>query len=103
MAWKLKTRAVPTKMVRRATQNFVDSLIGSIGALYLTIISFVLIYSYVGINLYQHNQTLTTPVAVDKLLALHYLTGGNDGLVRDAKLKDLPNFFADALSSDSMN
>jgi hypothetical protein len=97
-----KPLAVPTKMVRRPTPNFVDSLIGSIGALYVTIISFVLIYSYVGINLYQHNQTFPKLVAVDKLLALRHLTVGNHVLIRDAKLSDLPRFFSDA-QSESFN
>ena len=96
MARKLKKLGVPTKMARHPTPNFVDSLIGSIGALYVTIISFVLIYSYVGINLYQHNQTFPMLVAVDKLLALRHLTVGNHLLIRDAKLSDLPRFFSDA-------
>jgi len=85
-------------MVRRPTQNFVDSLIGSIGSLYLTIISFVLIYSYVGMTLYQHNQTLPALVALDKLLVLRDLSSGTRLYVRDAKMKDLPNFFSGAVS-----
>jgi hypothetical protein len=88
---------VPTKMVRRPTSNFVDSLIGSIGTLYLTIISFVLIYSYVGIDLYQHNQTLPALIALDKLLVLRDLSSGTHSYVREAKIKDLPNFLTDAM------
>jgi hypothetical protein len=97
MSRKLKTFAVPTKIARRPTPNFVDSLIGSIGALYLTIISFVLIYSYVGINLYQHNQTLPALIALDKLLVLRDLSSGTHSYVREAKIKDLPNFLIDAM------
>ena len=91
---------MPTKMIHHPTPNFADSLISSIGALYLTIISFVLIYSYVGVNLYQQNQTVTKLVALDKLLALHHLTAEQHlhSSVRDAKLKDLPRFFVDAQS-----
>jgi hypothetical protein len=94
---KPKTLGVPTKTVRRPTPNFVDSLISSIGALYLTIISFVLIYSYVGINLYQHNQTLPALIALDKLLVLRDLSNGTHPYVREAKIKDLPNFLVDAM------
>jgi hypothetical protein len=44
---------MPTKLVSRPTQNFVDSLISSIGGLYLTIISFAAVYCYVGFNQYR--------------------------------------------------
>jgi hypothetical protein len=97
MAPKLRMLDVPTKTVRRPTPNFVDSLISSIGALYLTIISFVLIYSYVGINLYQHNQTLPALIALDKLLVLRDVSNGTHPYVREAKIKDLPNFLVDAM------
>jgi hypothetical protein len=89
--------AVATKMVSRPTNDFVDSLIGSIGSLYLTIISFALIYSYISMTLYLQSQTLPALIALDKLLLLRDLSGEVHLSVRDAKVKDLPNFFDKAL------
>src|SRR5437879_153441 len=91
---------MPTKLVSRPTQNFVDSLLSSIGGLYLTIISFAAIYCYVGLNQYEQNQTSSKLVVIDKLLALRTLTAEKHlhPLVRAAKLKDLPHLFVDAQS-----
>jgi hypothetical protein len=89
--------AVSTKPVRRPTHNFVDSLIGSIGSLYVTIISFALIYSYVSVTLYLQSETLPALIALDKLILLRDLSGGAHFHVRDAKIKDLPNFFSEAI------
>jgi hypothetical protein len=58
----------------------------------------VLIYSYVGVHLYQHNQTVPTLIALDKLLVLRHLSIGNHLFIRTARVKDLPNFFSGALS-----
>src|SRR5258705_7531536 len=60
----------------------------------------MLIYSYIGISLYQQHQTDSKLVALDKLLALRHLTAEKHlhALVRDAKVRDLPRFFVDAES-----
>jgi hypothetical protein len=83
-------------MINRRTPNFADSLIGSIGALYLTIISFAAIYTYVSIDQYRYAQTVAKLAALDKLLAMRHLTTGVNLSTRDAKQNDLPRFFLDA-------
>jgi hypothetical protein len=95
---------MPTKLASRPTQNFVDSLISSIGGLYLAIISFAAIYCYAGVNQYEQNQTSSKLVVIDKLLALRTLTAEKHShlLVRVAQLKDLPHFFVDA-QAESFN
>ncbi|MHC2531784.1 hypothetical protein [Bradyrhizobium diazoefficiens] len=95
---------MPTKLVSRPSPNFVDSLIGSISGLYLTIISFAVIYCYVGFNQYEQNLTATKLVAIDKLLALRAITVERNlhPFVRVAQLRDLPRFFVDA-SAESFN
>jgi hypothetical protein len=89
--------AVSTKPVRRPTHNFVDSLIGSIGSIYLTIISFALIYGYVSMTLYLQSETLPALIALDKLLLLRDLSNVIHNNIRDARINDLPNFFSGAI------
>src|SRR4051794_27853823 len=83
---------------RLRASRFVDSLIGSIGSLYIAIISFILIYSYVSVSLYQHSNGLAKLGDLDKLLAIRYLANPNNSAGREAQLKDLPRFFSAALS-----
>jgi hypothetical protein len=90
---------VATKLLTRPSETFVDSLITSIWALYITIISFVALYAYVGINVYEHSQIQPKLVALDKLLALRPLTVfSNFQAIRPAKMKDIPHFFQLAMS-----
>ncbi len=58
----------------------------------------MLVYGYVGVSLYQHNEATTKLVNLDKLLALRYLTGSNPTFSRPATLRDLPHFYSDAMS-----
>jgi hypothetical protein len=91
---------VAIKLKQRSTETFVDSLVTSIGALYLAMISFVALYAYVGINAYQHGQTQTKLIGLDQLLALRKLTAFSDVSMRTARAKDLPHFFSAALSEE---
>lgn len=93
-----------TKLFSRPTENFVDSLINSIGGLYLTIISLAALYCYVAVNQYEQNQTSTKLVVIDKLLALRTLTAEKNlhPPARAAQLRDLPRFFVDA-QNESFN
>lgn len=95
---------MPTKLASRPTPNFVDSLIGSISSLYITIISFAAIYCYVGFNQYEHSLTAAKLVVIDKLLALRTITVERNlhPPARAAQLRDLPHFFLDA-SLESFN
>jgi hypothetical protein len=82
--------------VRQPTRHFLDSLIGSIGSLYVTIISFALLYSYVGTTLFLQGQTLPALVALDKLLLLREMHHVDSDDFKDAEVSDLPSFFVKA-------
>lgn len=73
-----------------------ENLLSSIGSLYLAIVTFVSIYTYVGVSLFEHNQAVSNLVVLDKLLALRYLTHPSGNQIREARLNDLPNFFLKA-------
>lgn len=88
-----------------APVSFVDSLIPSIWALYVAMISFVALYGYVGLGAYQRHVTEEKLVALDQLLALRqFTTLANSFGTRPARAKDLPEFFSPAESeaSDAM-
>lgn len=78
--------------------RFVDSLTTAIGALYLAILSFALVYSYAGIGVYQHQRKLENLITLDKLLALREFT--RTDIIpsqRAATERDLPRFFQVAM------
>lgn len=79
--------------------RFVDSLVAAISALYLAMITFVAVYSYVGVGVYQHQKKSENLEAIDKLLALRYFTqSGNDASRRAATERDLPSYFDEAMN-----
>jgi hypothetical protein len=85
-----------TRIVVRPRQTFTDSLISSIGSIYLTMISFFLIYSYVSINFHLDRQTTPTLFAFDKLLVLRDIARGAPLAIRDARTKDIPQILQSA-------
>ena len=71
----------------------VDKLISSIRSLYLVIGSFGVLYVYIGVGLYQHNQAISNLSTLDRLLALRDLTSENNSAPRSAARIDLVNFY----------
>jgi hypothetical protein len=77
--------------------RFLDNVISSLRSLYFAIISFVLIYAYVSVSLFEHNQNLSNLIALDKLLALRYVAKPPPFInAEEATLKELPQFFSRA-------
>ena len=76
--------------------NFVDSLISSIGSLYIAITSLMIIFIYASLTLFFHNQSLTKLADLDKLLALRYFASASRLPSRQASLLDLPRFYTQA-------
>jgi hypothetical protein len=87
-----------TKLKRQAADNFVDSLITSIWALYITIISFAVLYTYIGFTSFERDRNQSKLIALDELLALRWLTIFQPSLnFRPARKRDLPAYFTKAL------
>jgi hypothetical protein len=86
-----------TRLVQRPIESFVDSLITSISALLITMLSFAALYSYVGVGLYGRNEVQAKLVRLDQLLALRRLTTLSSSVpTRAARTRDLPQFFLGA-------
>jgi hypothetical protein len=88
-----------TRLPQRPTDSFVDSLIPSISALLIAMLSFVALYAYVGRGLHERKGLEDKLIKLDQLLALRRLTVlSNYVQMRDARTRDLPQFFSDASS-----
>lgn len=74
--------------------RYLDNVIASLRSLYLAMISFIVIYAYVALSLFAHNQALSNLIALDKLLALRQIAKSVPSLKTDKLiLKDAPQFF----------
>lgn len=86
-----------TRLLQRPTESFVDSLIPAISTLLIAMLSFVALYAYVGKGLHERNELGGKLARLDQLLALRWLTAlSKDVHTRDARTKDLPQFFSTA-------
>ncbi|MGB9294628.1 MAG: hypothetical protein WCB52_00370, partial [Pseudolabrys sp.] len=63
--------------------RYLDNVIASLRSLYLAMISFIVIYAYVALSLFAHNQALSNLIALDKLLALRQIAKSVPSLKTD--------------------
>lgn len=76
--------------------QFLDNLISSVRSLYITILSFAVIYAYVGFTLLERRQAVSNLITVDRLLSLRYLATHHNTELKKATRFDLAMFYPKA-------